>query len=495
MTDTKLDGIILNYALRDKKFMLELSKSIKPEYFNAKFQLFYSLILENFSNPKIKEVLSVDALSDYAESKGLQKQVPLLKTIYSKALSVKIGDANTEPPASDFGYYLGKIKQRFNKIVIENAAEEINKAINDGEDVISLNKIITNTVYDISAINQVEVFDEGDIGTDALNMYDEYLAIESSPDMYKGVLSGFPSLDERTNGFQGSELIIIAGMEGTGKSTLMMNMGINAWLGSNSVDKPGYVPNGNNVLYFTLEMPRSNGGEFTSGAYLNKRILSSVSGLSFERLRKGKLEEHEKEHLKASCEFIKKYSEQHKFYVVDIPRGARMEDIEVKYLELCEEIPIDLVIIDYIGIMAGAERDDSDWQAQGNVAADMHEFARTYNVPTMTAVQLNRPSGKQSLTKANETLNNTRVARSAMITQNANIVIAIGCRDNEEAFPDMPVFLTKMRDGRKGPLTFTKKFECMRIEDGFAISTEDSDDLEDFEDFDLGDEFNVSATG
>jgi replicative DNA helicase len=488
---TKLDGIILNYALREKKFMMELSKAVKADYFDPKFQLFYSLVLENFANPKIKEVLSQDALADYALSKGLAKQVPTLRKIYEKAQQMQVGTAGQSPPPGDFGYYLSKFKDRHNKAVVEMAAEEINKGIDDGLDADELNKIITSTMFEISAINQVEVFDEGDIGSDAINMYDEYVAIESSPDEYKGILLGFDSFDQRTNGLQGGELMIIAGMEGTGKSALMMNMGINAWMGDNGPTRATYTKTGHNVLYFTLEMPRSNRGEFTSGAYLNKRILAAVSKLEFESIRKGKLDDSQKEHLKHACEFMSSYSKENQFYVVDIPRGARMEDIEVKYLELKESMDIDLVIIDYIGIMAGADRDENDWQAQGNVAADMHEFARTYNVPVMTAVQLNRPPKQQSLTKANESLNNTRVARSAMITQNANIVLAIGCRDNEEAFPDMPIFITKMRDGRKGPLTFSKKLNCMLIEDGFVLNLGDGDDLSEFEDFSLGDEFNV----
>lgn len=476
-----LDGIMLHFALKDKKYMLDLSKSVKPEFFHSKFQVFYSMLVDNFKNPKIKDVLSKDALLDYAEKQGLKDSLNLYSKIYDKAVNFQ--NRNGPLQDSDFGYYLGEFKKRHNRAVIASTSEEINKALDEGADEESLNQMILDSIKTINSINALEVFDEGDIGSDIKNMLEEYYIIEQSPEQYKGVLSGFPSLDERTNGFQGSELIIIVGMEGTGKSTLMMNMGVNAWLGNNRPGRGKIDSSGNNVLYFTLEMPRSNRGEFTSGAYLNKRILSCVSGLEFESIRKGNLDPLQKEELINCCNFIEDFSQHNKFYVVDIPRGATMADIESKYIEINEDIPIDLVIIDYIGIMAGAERDENDWQAQGNVAADMHEFARSYNVPVMTAAQLNRPSGKQSLTKANENLNNTRVARSAMITQNANIVIAIGARDNEEAFPDMPIFLTKMRDGRKGPLTFTKNFACMRVTDGFDVEQDAIGGLDDFENF------------
>lgn len=476
----KLDIIILNYGLREKRFMVELSKSVKPEYFSdSKLQIFYSLVLQNFLDPRIREVLSCEALTDYAKNNGINLKLVDIKSIYEKLLDFKMAETGAPPPDEDFGYYLKKIKERYNIEVIKDTSKQIHEAVDKQVSAEELNKIITETVYNINAINQIEVFDEGSVADDVQSMWTEYESIESQPEQYRGVICGYPSLDNITNGFQGSELIIIAGMEGTGKSILMHNMGVNAWLGTNTPDNPNFVDNGHNVLYFTLEMPRSNRGETTSGGYLNKRILSCVSELEFEKIRKGSLDPTEKERLRQTCDFISKYSEHKKFYVVDIPRGARVEDIEVKYLELKEKLDIDLVIIDYVGIMAGAERDDSDWQAQGNIAAGLHEFARSYNVPVLTAVQLNRPQGVSSLD--NQKYNNTRVARSAMITQNANIVLVIGCRDNEEVFPDMPLYITKMRDGRKGGLVLSKAFSKMKVYDGSPLSTED--DMEDFEDF------------
>lgn len=482
LTDAKLSAIVLHFALREKKFMLELSKNIKPEYLEDKFQLFYDIINKNFKDPRIREVISADAVSDYLITNGLAEHADKYKKLYLKLQSLTNGDGLPFPD-SDFGYYLKKIKERYNRVVVESTAKKINEIIDSGGSAEQLNDIITSTVQDINAINKLEVFDEGDIGSDAANMFAEYEAIEQQPDFYKGILVGFNSLDERTNGFQGGELIIVAGMEGTGKSALMMNFAINAWLGSNSPTKAGYIPDGHNVLYFSLEMPRSNRGEFTSGAYLNKRVLSAVSELPFEQIRKGQLDPDNKLKLRETCNFIETYSKYNKFYIVDIPRGATMQDIESKFLEIKENIEIDLVVIDYIGIMAGAEKDDSDWQAQGNIAAEMHEFARIYNIPTMTAVQLNRPPSNVSLTKGNEKMNNTRISRSAMITQNANIVLAIGCRDNEEQFPDMPIYITKMRDGRKGPLLFTKALDRMRVYDGVQLTSNDKDDLSEFEDF------------
>lgn len=144
-------------------------------------------------------------------------------------------------------------------------------------------------------------------------------------------------------------------------------------------------------------------------------------------------------------------------------------------------MPIDLVIVDYMGIMAGSSSgkgEEADWQAQGQIAAGLHEFARLYSVPVITGAQVNRPQGKNhSLT--GQSYNTTRIARSAQITQNANIVMQIGCRDNEKDYSDMPIYITKMRDGTQADLTWTKGFDRMRIYDG---APDTGSDLNQFED-------------
>ena len=134
-----------------------------------------------------------------------------------------------------------------------------------------------------------------------------------------------------------------------------------------------------------------------------------------------------------------------------------------------------------MGIMAGSttgKGDDADWQAQGQIAAGLHEFARSFSVPVITGVQVNRPQGKNNSLK-DQNYNTTRIARSAQISQNANIVMQIGCRDQEENYMDMPMYLTKMRDGNKGLLTFTKGFDRMRVYDGAPSTPAELDKFED----------------
>jgi replicative DNA helicase len=141
-------------------------------------------------------------------------------------------------------------------------------------------------------------------------------------------------------------------------------------------------------------------------------------------------------------------------------KGATPREIELKYLEICETRgKPDLVIIDYIGIMNPNEPGDSDWLALGKVAAELHEFARVYEISVITGSQVNRPKeGKVSY-------GTDRIARSDTITHNANIIIQIDCREDEYTRTDMPLFIIKCRDGEKGAFILSKDFKKMKVID------------------------------
>lgn len=458
-----IDAATLHFGLKGKKYMLELSKSVKPEYFVGKYQDLYSILCGAFANPNIKDILGITAIMDYCDRHSLASKKDQIRQAYIDAQQIRSEHGPLQE--SEFGYFVELMKERYNVAVVQSAIKRVGGIVGSGIGVAEANDVLKETLQEVASIHKSQVFDEGSLGEDIVNIYKEYEEISTRPEQFKGVLSGFPSLDAATNGFFGGELIIIAGFEGSGKSLVSMNIAVNAWLGSNDpmTDSEVFADDGKNVVYFSLEMPRSNKGEPSSAANLNKRMVSCIGKIGQTPLRQGILDEQQKERFKKACKFIKKYDSKKKLYVVDVPRGATVEDIEIKYLELQEKFPVDMIVVDYIGLMAGAE-DESDWEAQGKIAEGLHELARTYRIPVISPVQLNRPSGaNHSLNKQN--YNNTRIARSAMITQNANIVLVIEFRDNEHEYPDMPIKITKMRDGAKGDLLLMKDFANMRVYD------------------------------
>jgi replicative DNA helicase len=453
--------------------MMELSRSVKASYFLPEFRDFFTVLHAAFLDPAIKDVLSPNALMQYCDATGFGALRTRIGNQYQEALGIQTG------PEADFKLYLKLLKERYNKTLVSDLSQNLGAGVTSNVDVRELNKRLTEYHREITLINQGKALDEGTLGEDIVNIYKEYNQITQDQQSFKGVLTGFDSLDKLTNGFFGGELIIVAGFEGSGKSLVSMNWAVNAWMGSNTIHtKPeDFIPDGNNILYISLEMPRSNRGVASSSAYLNKRMVSCIGRLPFSDLRRGQLPPDEVENFKKTCKFIKEYDKVKQLYVADMPRGVTVYDVEAKILEVKETMDIDLAVIDYIGLMKGAE-DEADWKAQGDIAAGLHEICRVYDIPMVSPVQMNRPnSAGHSLN--NQKYNTTRLARSSGISQNANMVFVIESRDNEHQYQDMPFQIVKMRDAEKGELQFVKDFGRMRVYDPSSTSAV-VDQLDDF---------------
>jgi len=138
-------------------------------------------------------------------------------------------------------------------------------------------------------------------------------------------------------------------------------------------------------------------------------------------------------------------------------------------------IKFGLTVADYLGIMKPNVQQPSDWQNLGFTSEELHEYARAFHIPTLTGVQLNRPKDPN-----NQTHSTDRVARSDMIPSNANIILQIGCRgDDEHMRIDMPIYFIKNRDGEKTSFTLIKNFACMQVKDMVDESFTDGDDDDD----------------
>jgi replicative DNA helicase len=466
-----LDRVMLSYILHNKQFAMELSNSITHEYFHIDMQWVYKAIMDYFNNPKFKELPTISVIEEYLIKNYSQESfIKSGKELFTEILSVEVNPA-------EFKWNLEKFKNRYNDQVQRACATNLIKLIkedkNEDERIEKINEIIKNTVITIDSIHKSKTYQEGSLDKSAKCRAQQYKEVEANPDMAQGIFSGFSELDRITNGMHAGELLIVGGPTSSGKSVVMMNMAINAWLGRQDplglvIPPPEQYVRGHNVLFFTLEMPKDS---------LERRIDACLAQVEYNKIRDGKLEIEEKERYFKSLKFQSKYGKI--FHIVDMPRGVTVREIELKYLEMKESygIDFDIVVVDYIGIMKSSKEQDSDWLSLGNIAEEMHEFARSYSIPVVTATQVNRskdPNKQQYSTD--------RVARSDMIPQNANIILQIGSRgDDEYTRLDMPVYITKMRDGEKGSFTLMKDFAKMRVVDmvdsTFSTGAGDDDDF------------------
>ena len=462
-----LDKKILSYALKDKKYMMELSNSINVKYFSKEMQWLFNTANKHFIDPKFKEIPSREIIKEqlnkeYSDEKVINNYLKIVDDI-------KTDDID----ASEFTWYLNKLRIRYNCLVQDECSAGVDRVrrseLEEQEKIEKSNQILKEAVVNIDSIYKQQVYKEGSLSESAKERFERYKAVEANPELARGILTGFKEFDRKTNGLHDGEMMIVAGDTGTGKSVLMHNIGVNAYLGSNHPFMPldAIRDDGHNVLYFSLEMPKES---------MERRVDSCLAGVYYNHLRDGMLSEEDKRKYYQSVKFQMAYKKQ--FYTVDMPKGATVREIELKYMEICEtKFKPDLVIVDYLGIMSTSNKSDGqDWLDLGDISAELHEFCRVYHIPTITGSQVNRQKEGSKIEHST-----SRLARSSMVPNNANIIIQIACREDEDTRTDMPVYITKMRDGEKGAFILSKDFGKMKVVDmtdeTFAVGEEEDDEI------------------
>jgi len=456
---SSIDRKLLALALNHQKFAMEVTESTTHLYYTEDLQWLFNAIKHYFSNPNIKSIPSRDMVEEFVSS---NVQRDNMMSVFDSVSGMTV-DTN------EFKWLLEKIKFRYNNYLQTQASAKIteiqSKQTLNRERVEEINGELKRIVSEIDTIHRKETYKEGSLRDSAVERAKHYNYVEAHPESAQGILSGFGTFDQITNGIRAGEFLIVAADTGCGKSIFMHNYAVNAYMGKNTLDTlPCDIDDsGKNILYFTLEMPKE---------VQERRIDACIAGIYSNHIRDGLLSEEDKRQYFKALEFQKRYPKH--FHIVDMPKQITPRDIELKYLEVCESgvIP-DLVVIDYMGIMSANNSLGSDWMDLGFISAELHEFCRVHDVATITASQVNRPKD------GNEKYDTNRIARSSMIPNNANIIIQIAKRNDEELRTDMLVHIIKMRDGEKRPFTLSKDFGRMRIID-LADDTYSDGDGNDF---------------
>ena len=188
------------------------------------------------------------------------------------------------------------------------------------------------------------------------------------PERLPYVSSGFAGLDEFLNGFQRSDLVIVAGRPSMGKTSLALNIARNAAVEHRAC-----------IALFSLEMSRDS---------LVTRLVSSESGVNARRIRFGehKTEDEERKVLEATGVLSEA-----PIYIDDTPM-IRMAELRSKALRLNYERGIDMVILDYLQLMQGESsgRGENRVQEISYISRALKALARELNAPVLAVSQLSR---------------------------------------------------------------------------------------------------------
>jgi len=266
-----------------------------------------------------------------------------------------------------------------------------------------------------------------------------------------GVPTGFRKLDAITAGWQRSDMIVLAARPGMGKTAFVLSMARNT-----AVDyKMG-------VAVFSLEM---------SAVQLVKRLIASEARLDAEKLRTGKLADHEFQQLYSK---ITRLSEA-PIYIDDTP-GISILDFRAKCRRLKHERNIELIIIDYLQLMSAKDgKGGTREQEISTISRSIKEIAKELNVPIIALSQLSRSVESRGGDKKPQ-LSDLR--ESGAIEQDADIVsfiyrpeyYGIDNLDGEDVTGVGEIIIAKHRNGSLGSvrLKFVKQFALFENLDSFG---------------------------
>jgi replicative DNA helicase len=196
-----------------------------------------------------------------------------------------------------------------------------------------------------------------------------------------GLATGLTDLDSKMGGLQKSDLIIIAGRPGMGKTSLATNIAYNVaknWVGEVRADGHIDTVNGGRVGFFSLEM---------SAEQLATRILSEQTGISSSIIRRGQITAAQFDAIKDKAIEI-----QHLPLFIDETGGLTVAQLAARARRLKRQRGLDLLVIDYIQLLQGSTRRAQEGRVQEvtEITTNLKALAKELNVPIVALSQLSR---------------------------------------------------------------------------------------------------------
>ncbi|GAB4524162.1 MAG: replicative DNA helicase [Anaerolineales bacterium] len=269
--------------------------------------------------------------------------------------------------------------------------------------------------------------------------YDRVTLLAQRPDEIYGVPTGFIDLDRLLGGLQPSDLLIIAGRPGQGKTGFML-----------SIAKNAAQLHKKHVAIFSLEM---------SNEQLVQRMIAQETGIDSQRLRMGKLQDEEWTLFNQAVEVLGNTQ----IYLDDTPAITPMQ-LRTKCRRLHMEFGLDLIVVDYLQLMTSGGRNENRVQEVSYISRYLKVLARELNVPVLAAAQLSRAVEQ----RADKRPMLSDLRESGSLEQDADIVMFIyrpDYYDKETVKQNVAeIIVAKHRNGPVGSVELVFRHKLAKFE-------------------------------
>lgn len=275
-------------------------------------------------------------------------------------------------------------------------------------------------------------------------MTEEFMRLEevfNNKGVTTGISSGFINFDEKTSGFNPSDLIILAARPAMGKTAFALNLALNAAMKS---DK--------SVLLFSLEM---------SSSQLLQRLLAIQSQIGLQKIRNGFLEEDEWGRIGIASGQLASSN----INIADVP-NVNVLEIRAMARRLKAMGKLDMIVIDYLQLIKGSGKStDNRQQEISDISRSLKGIARELNIPIIALSQLSRAPEQRA--DRRPMLSDLR--ESGAIEQDADMVVFLYRDDyyNEESEDKgiTEVIIGKQRNGPVGTVKLRFFHEITKFAD------------------------------
>lgn len=422
------EKMVLSCLLLEPSLIESIPKHLPVDafYFKNHQELYKVLLYMN------KNKLSIDILflMSFLQSKGLLEKVGGTKVI--------IDLTNQIPTLFYFEDYVKLVSEKFLRRSLIKMSSRIIEASYIGN--ISIETLLKNMEGELIWLTNCRRPGSFSNNIDALQTIFCDLKEKFLDPKLSGLCSGFMHLDLITQGFQKSDLIILAGRPSMGKTALSLTIALN-------VLKHARLP----ILLFSLEMSKEQ---------ILYRLLSMETQISAQKLRTGYLNESDWIKLTKIIKLLAKLP-----FFIDDSSNLSSQDIQLKLKTiLLQQEPPGLIIIDYLQLMHDSEKNTKNRTEElSKITRNLKNIAREYNIPIIALSQLSR--NVENRPKQRPVLSDLR--ESGSIEQDADLVLMLTQKEilntkvpENTAVKEIDLIIAKHRNGPVGivSLEFDKKY-------------------------------------
>ena len=422
----------LGSLLVDKNSIVRISDFLKPEdFYHDAHRIIYQSIAELYDK---RIPIDLVTLTNLLEDK---KELKLIGGASYLALL-----ANEVPTATHIFQYATIVKEKavLRKLII--AGDQIKGfGYQQNEDI---EELIDNAEKTLFNVSQTHVSDKFVHIKDVLNKTYEKISDlhdDESKDKYRGISTGFGSLDKILSGLQPADLVILAARPSMGKTALALNIGQN-------IAKQGYA-----VGLISLEMSKEQ---------LVERMFCSLLGVDSWKMRTGKLTDNDFSKIGTVMDELNSMK-----IFIDDSLGNSIAELKAKARRLKVEQGLDMLVIDYLQLMSGGKGNYGNNRVQeiSEISRALKALARDLSIPILALSQLSRAVEMRPVKIPQ--LSDLR--ESGAIEQDADVVLMMYREDYYEEDSDKKgvtdIYIRKHRNGPIGHVEMMFKKEQLKFVD------------------------------